>query len=335
MLGTFKRGLIGDVSRGIMLSEDDALRVVFMGTPQFALPVLSALERSGCDIVGVYTQPDRRSGRGRRLVAPPIKQAAEAHGLAVFQPTSLRRDDAARQRLAALQPHLIVVAAYGIFLPVDTLGVPPMHALNIHPSLLPKYRGASPVAAAIINGDAFTGVSIIQLDAGMDSGPIAAQRQTRIGADETAESLTTRLFEMGAELLSEILPLWGTGGITPMPQSESDATFTRLLSREDGVIDWSRSAAYIARQVRAYYPWPGSFTHWDAGQVKILQASAVEGQENAIPGTVVALRQGVGIATGEGVLLLLRLQLEGRQALSAHDFVRGYGGFIGSLLGKK
>lgn len=322
------------LSRGLALSECDRLRVVFMGTPEFALPALRMLVDEGCDVVGVYTQPDRRSGRGRRLAASPVKRAAEEWGLRVFQPASLRRDEAAREELAGLMPDLIVVAAYGIFLPADTLEVPPLHALNIHPSLLPKYRGASPVAGAILSGDALTGVSVMRLDEGMDSGGIVAQWETLIGGDETAEVLTARLFEMGAELLRELLPQWCAGEIEPTPQDESEATFTQLLRREDGVIDWGRSAEYIVRQVRAYDPWPGSFTHWGSRQVKVLRASVADvGVVDGVCGMVVELRQGVGVVAGEGVVVLGRVQQEGRQAVDVRDFVRGRGDFVGSVLG--
>ena len=311
----------------------EPIRTMFMGTPQFAVPALTALMDAGCDVVGVYTQPDRRSGRGRRRAASPVKQAALERRLPVFQPTSLRRDAAARAQLAALEPHLIVVAAYGLFLPPDTLRLPPLGALNIHPSLLPRYRGPSPVAAAILADDAATGVTVIQLDEGMDSGPILAQTETPIGATETADALTARLFEMGAALLTDILPKRRNGDIAPAPQDESKATITRLLSREDGAIDWRMTAAQIARQARAYHPWPGSFTHWRGRLLKVLECRPMPSASDSPPGSVVALPDGVGAATGEGILALRRLQLEGRQAVGAAEFVQGYSDFIGSTLG--
>ena len=313
--------------------KTEPIRAVFMGTPRFAVPALTALTDIGCDVVGVYTQPDRRSGRGRRRSASPVKQTALERGLSVFQPASLRRDAAARAQLAALEPHLIVVAAYGLFLPSDTLRLPPLGALNIHPSLLPRYRGPSPVAAAILADDAATGVTVIQLDEGMDSGPILAQSETPIGATETADALTDRLFEMGAALLADILPKWRNGDIAPMPQDESGATITRLLSREDGAIDWHMTAAQISRQARAYRPWPGSFTHWRGRLLKVLDCSPLPSASDSPPGRVVALPDGVGVATGEGVLALRRLQLAGRQAVGAAEFVQGYSDFIGSTLG--
>ena len=309
------------------------LRAVFMGTPEFAVPTLVSLLDAGCEIVGVYTQPDRRSGRGRRLTPPPVKQAAIERSLPVFQPASLRRDADARQQLVSLKPDLILVAAYGLFLPADTLDVPPLGALNIHPSLLPKHRGPSPVATAILEGDTTTGATLMQLDEGMDLGPIIAQRETTIGVNETAEDLTVRLFGMGARLLADTLPRWRTGEFAPVPQSEADATITRLLTREDGEIDWARPADQIARQIRAYHPWPGTYTHWNGKQLKVHQAEPLDNDEDFAPGTVVEIDQGIGVATGEGILLIQRVQPEGRQAMDIGDFTRGYRGFVGSRLG--
>ena len=313
--------------------ELSPLRVIFMGTPVFAVPTLVSLLDAGCEIVGVYTQPDRRSGRGGRVTPPPVKQAATERGLPVFQPASLRRDADARQQLASLNPDLILVVAYGLFLPADTLDVPPLGALNIHPSLLPKHRGPSPVATAILEGDTTTGVTLMQLDEGMDSGPIIAQRETTIGVNETAEDLTVRLFEMGARLLADTITQWRAGDIEPTPQSESDVTITRLLTREDGEIDWTRPADHIARQIRAYHPWPGTFTYWNGKQLKVQQAVPFDSDGDFATGTVLEFGQGIGIATGEGILLIQRVQPEGRQAMDIGDFTRGYRGFVGSRLG--
>ena len=308
------------------------LRVVFMGTPAFAVPALDALHDTGCDIVGVCTQPDRRSGRGRHLTAPPVKQAATEHGFSVLQPVSLRRDEQARQQIASLEPDLIVVVAYGLFLPSDTLAVPPLGVLNLHPSLLPRHRGPSPVATAILQGDTDTGVTLMQLDEGMDSGPIIAQRETAIREGETAEDLTIRLFEMGADLLREKIPEWRSGQIMSTPQDETEVTVTRLLKREDGALDWERPAEYIARQLRAFHPWPGSFTHWNGKQLKVHWATSLDVDAGSVPGEVIEVPQGVAVATGEGALLLRRVQLEGRQATDIADFARGYREFVGSIL---
>ena len=319
-----------------IVNADNPLKVVFMGTPVFSVPVLTALADEGYSIVGVYTRPDKPTGRGKRLMAPPVKQAALERGLPVFQPTSLRRDEKAREEMASLSPDVVVVAAYGLFLPPDTLSLSRLDCLNIHPSLLPKYRGSSPVVATVLSGDAVAGVTVMKLDEGMDSGPLLAQRETPIGPDETAEALTTRLFELGAGLLTEVLPKWERGEIQAQAQDESIVSVTSRLSKEDGEIDWNRPAAYIARQVRAYHPWPGTFTQWRGATLKIIEASAIasEAEAPASAGEVVWLTGvGVGIGTGEGILELRRLQLEGRGAVSTRDFVQGHRKFPGSQVG--
>ena len=303
-----------------------------MGTPDFAVPVLSRLVETGHDIAAVYSQPDRPSGRGRKLVPTPTKQFAEERGLEVRQPKSLRPEDEC-ETLASLHPEVIVVAVYGLFLRSDALEIPPLGCLNIHPSLLPSYRGPSPVVSAILNGDEETGVTIMKLDEGMDSGPILVQEQVSIVGEETAPELTRRLFGLGADLLVDTLPRWSSGKIQATPQDESRATFTSLVKKEDSEIDWTVDAARIARMVRAYEPWPGTFTHWDGKLLKILDATPIAG--DAPPGQVVGLDDGgVGIGTGDGLLLVSRLQSEGRRPSDAQDFVRGYPDFVGAELGR-
>jgi methionyl-tRNA formyltransferase len=316
------------------LSYDVRLKIVFMGTPDFAIPVLAALVDAGHDVAGVYTRPDRRAGRGRRLTAPPVKEYALERGLRVFQPASLRRDEGALDALNLLAPDLVVVAAYGLFLPGAMLDLPRLGCLNIHPSLLPRHRGPSPVATAILDGDAMAGVTVIRLDDQMDHGPIAAQRETTIGPDETAGALTARLFRMGAELLLETLPGWRRGDLVPVVQDESLATVTRQLTKQDGEIDWGRSAEYIARQVRAYSPWPGTFTLWRGRRLAIVAAdTARESVASGPAGLVTALPEGVRVATGEGVLELRTVQLEGRKPVDVTEFLRGHSDFTGSVLG--
>ncbi len=308
------------------------VKAIFMGTPAFAVPVLSSLLDAGHEIVGVYTRPDRPSGRGKRLLAPAVKQFAQQRGLPVFQPKSLR-SDRAHEQMAGLGAQVIFVAAYGVMLPSPTLELPPMGCLNIHPSLLPKYRGPSPVSSAILNGDQSTGVTIIKLDEGMDTGPIIAARGTQIGARENAEELTVRLFEMGASLLVEVLPEWAAGGIESEGQDGSAATTTKRLSKEDGEIDWSLAAVVIERQVRAYQPWPGSFSRLKGKLLKVIEADAVA-SESTTPGRVVSLPgAGVGITTGDGVLAVHRLQLEGRSAVDADEFLSGYPNAVGESVG--
>lgn len=304
-----------------------------MGTPGFAAPVLSGLLDAGHKVAGVFTRPDRRAGRGRRLVAPVMKRFAAERGLPVLQLPSLRGKEAQRV-LAALSPELIVVAAYGLLLPPAVLDIPPLRCLNIHPSLLPRHRGPSPVAAAIMEGDEETGVTVMRLDEGMDTGPIVAQRRTRIGGDETGEALTARLFQMGADLLVDTLPTWSKGEIETRPQDEALATVTSRLSREDGQIDWSLSAERTARQVRAYHPWPGAYTIWEGRSLKVIEAAAAEAGGVGEPGRVVSLGRGrMGVATGEGLLELRQVQLEGRSAIDAAGFLAGHPGAVGSVLG--
>ena len=303
-----------------------------MGTPDYAAPVLSRLIDEGHDIVAVYSQPDRPSGRGRKLVPTPTKRFAEERGIEVRQPDSLR-SDAECAGLASLSPEVIVVAAYGLFLPAEVLEIPPLGCLNLHPSLLPRYRGPSPVVSAILNGDDETGVTIMKLDEGMDSGPILVQERVSIAERETAPELTRRLFDLGAELLVETLPGWSSGSIRAMPQDESCATITQLVKKDDGEIDWTDNAEHITRMVRAYEPWPGTFTRWDGKLLKILDAKCAEGATS--PGHVVGLDDGgIGIGTGDGLLEVTRLQIEGRGTSDAQDFVRGYSDFVGAELGR-
>ena len=305
-----------------------------MGTPGFAVPVLSSLVEADHQVVGVYTRPDRPAGRGKRLASSEVKRYALERGLPVFQPASLRRHEAAVvSELESLSPEVIVVAAYGLFLPGKVLALPRLACLNVHPSLLPKYRGPSPVASAILNGDDVTGVTIMQVDEGMDSGPIIEQRATPIAPEETSEQLTERLFELGASLLLEVLPEWNRGEIRAAPQDPDLATVTRRLSRDDGVIDWTAPADRIAREVRAYSPWPGSVTHWGGRMLKIVEATSAVGPP-AAPGRVGSLDgDSLPIGTGDGQLKVHRLQLEGRRQRPAAEFVQGQAGLVGSTLG--
>ncbi len=311
-----------------------SLRTVFMGTPRFAVPVLSALLDAGHDVVGVFCQPDRPASRGRRLLAPPVKAYAAERRLPVFQPASLRRAMEARGQLASMAPDLIVVAAYGQLLPSDILAIPRLDCLNVHPSLLPRYRGPSPVASTILDGAAVTGVTVMKVDEGMDTGPIVASRETRIGPRETADELTERLFGMGADLLVSRLPGWAGGRLHESPQDDSQATVTRRLSRRDGEMDWTRSADYLARQVRAYHPWPGSTTFWQGRRLKIVEARRADAAAAPPPGEVVALEGGVGVGTGGGVLELRRVQMESRGVTTPEELARGHPGFVGSILGE-
>ena len=317
------------------MKADNGLRIVFMGTPAYAEPVLASLLDADYEVAGVYTRPDTRAGRGKQLAPSSVKAFALDRGLAVFQPSSLRRDENTYGELASISPDLIVVAAYGLFLPTKILNLPRLGCLNVHPSLLPRYRGASPVASAVVNGDDIIGVTILQIDEGMDSGPIVAQRDTPIEENETAGELTTRLFEMGADLLLEVLPRWQRGEIQPQPQDDSQATITRRLSKNDGRIDWDQPAGFIVRQVRAYDPWPGSFTFSHGKLLKIVDAdsTAPTTPPSASPGQVVALGKGIGVVAGDGTVVLKVVQLEGRRAVTIREFAQGHRDFIGTILG--
>ena len=299
-------------------------RAVFMGTPAFVVPTLEILADSPLvDVVAVYTTPDRRRGRGQTVEATPIKSRAVELGIPVVQPRTLRDEDAVAE-LQAWEPHVVVVAAYGRFLPPEALALPRFGCLNLHPSLLPRHRGPSPVAGAILAGDEATGITLMLLDEGMDTGPIIAQLSRPLESDQNAESLTAALFEDGASLLMETLPKWIEGSISAELQDDGLATYTEKLERADGLVDWRLDAETLGRRLRAYTPWPGLHTRWGGKELKILEAAPSAG-ESAEPGQVISrLPEGIGIGAGSGLLVVRRLQLEGRRATDAAEFLRGY-----------
>ena len=303
--------------------------VVFMGTPEFALPSLRALIARH-RVTGVVTMPDRPAGRGLAPRFSPVKQLALEHGLPVLQPRSLRRDDAI-DALGRWRADVYVVAAFGHILPQRVLDMPAHGSLNVHASLLPRWRGAAPIQAAIRAGDTHSGISIMLMEAGLDSGPVLAQQAVRLAPDETAQSLHDRLALLGAALLSTSLPDWLEGRLTAQRQDEALVTLAPQLRKEDGRIDWSQPAQTIERQIRAFTPWPGSFTTWDGRQLKILEAAMASG--SAKPGAVVARDGDIAIGTGAGLLLPRRLQLAGRRAQASVDFLRGRRVVIGAVLG--
>ncbi len=304
-----------------------------MGTPDFAVPGLEVLMDTGCKVVAVYTQPDRPKGRSKAPAPSPVKVRAMELGLDVLQPESLRYPAAAAE-MAALAPDVVLVAAYGKFLPAGVLSIPAHGCLNIHPSLLPLYRGPSPVATAIIDGRTETGVSLMLLDQGMDTGPIISAEAVPIGPRETAEALTVRLFALGARMLRDRLPDWMEGRIEAVAQAEAGATTTRLLKREDGHADWNAAAVDLDRKLRAFTPWPGLYTQWRGKTLKIISARAVDLAVRGSPGAVTPLEGDVplGVVTGSGTLVLEVLQLEGRRPQSGQEFLAGYPEFPGSLL---
>ncbi len=310
------------------------MRVIFMGTPEFAVPSLERLFLEQYQLVTVYTQPDKAAGRGRPLVFSPVKRLAINLGLPVVQPVSFKEAGAVEQ-LSSFHPDVIVVAAFGQILPQSVLDLPTYGCINIHPSLLPKFRGSSPVATAILAGDEFTGVSIMLMDKGLDTGPVLARAQVPISAQDTTGSLTAKLSLIAAQLLLEVLTGRSRGEITPQPQDEAAATYSSQLSKEDGEIDWRISAVDIWRRVRAFHPWPGCYTRWQGRQLKIIEAVPLPGEGTPEVGKIVALnKEGAvfGVDTGDGVLGILKVQLEGKQAMSAAEFLRGQRQFIGAVL---
>lgn len=312
------------------------MHVVFMGSPEFAVPSLEGLLKAGWQVVAVYTQPDRPAGRGRHFQPPPVKRIALERGLQVLQPESLR-PAAEVERLRSLEPGVIIVAGFGQILRPRVLEIPPFGCINVHPSLLPRHRGASPVAGAVLAGDEETGVTLIQMDAGMDTGPIIAQARLGITAEDTTGSLTLKLAQMGAELLTQVLPDWVEGKLVPKPQEEALATYTRPLTKEEGEIDWALPAREIWRRVRAFQPWPGAYTWWQGRLLKILGASPIDEVGGGPPGLVLSSPLGASlkVATGEGMLLLQRVQLEGGRPLPAADFLRGHQEVLGAVLGRQ
>ncbi|HEX9374046.1 MAG TPA: methionyl-tRNA formyltransferase [Roseiflexaceae bacterium] len=311
------------------------MRIVFLGTPDFATIPLDALARNErFEIVGVVTQPDRPVGRSRAPEPPPVKRAALRLGIPVLQPENLR-DPGAAEQLAALRPDVGVVAAYGEILRRNVLTIPPLGYLNIHPSLLPRHRGPTPVHGAILDGDAETGVTVMLLDAKMDSGPIVAQRRVPLSPDARTEPLTHELFQLGAELLIEALPRYADGTLAPVPQDDGQATYTKMLQKSDGVIDWSRPAVQIERMTRAYDPWPGAQTTLRGQPIRILAARAHPEWAGDQPhGALLPRGDGLWVATGAGALELLTVQPAGKRPLAAVEWRRGLHRLAGAVLGE-
>lgn len=301
--------------------EKRHMRVVFMGTPEFALPTLAGLIDSEVRIVGVFTQPDRPKGRGRKLEASPVKQLALEHGLPVFQPQRLREQDAVRQ-VCELRPELIVVVAYGQILPRGILDIPKYGCINVHASLLPRHRGAAPINKAIIEGDPMAGVTTMQMDAGLDTGDMLVKKSLVVFPNEDAGQLHDRLAQLGREAMEETLVRLCAGTLSPEKQEDRCSTYAPMLKKEDGLIDWSRSAAAIHNQVRGLFPWPGAFTYLDGEVLKIADTRIAQGSGEA--GQILATdKLGVVVACGEGSVQIRKLQLPGKKMLTAADFVRG------------
>lgn len=312
------------------------MKLVFMGTPDFAVPSLDALAGAGHEICGVFTQPDKPKNRGMKLQPPPVKEQALALGLSVYQPARIR-DGEALSILQRLKPDLIAVAAYGKILPVDILELPRLGCVNVHSSLLPRYRGAAPINWAILNGEDETGVTIMKMAEGMDTGDILAQARTPIDLNENAAQLFERLARMGGPLLAETVEKLEAGTVRPVPQDDALATHAPMLSRELSPMDWGRTARQLHDQVRGLHPWPSATAELDGIRCKILRTSLAGEGAGKAPGTVIqADKKGLRVACGDGGALdILELQPDGKKAMAAAAFLLGHPILPGTILTKQ
>ena len=309
------------------------LTIVFFGSPPEAVESLSVLHAAGFQVVSVYTRPDRPAGRGNRMAPTAVKAWASERGLDVRTPDDLR-SHGVLEHLADTRADVFVVAAYGRILPRSVLDVPRLGVVNIHPSLLPRYRGPSPVQTAILDGVPETGVTIMKLDEGMDTGMILrASGPVPLDGTERTGELMSRLFSLGVRMLPDVLIGLSEGQLTPVPQDDSRASVTKIVRRSDGAVDWRRPARHLERMMRAYDTWPGIFTTWYARTLKILEAAVAEGARGGgPPGTVFEYDGGMAVFTGEGALELRRVQLQGRRAIDASDFLNGHPEIVGAVL---
>jgi methionyl-tRNA formyltransferase len=314
-----------------------SLRIVFMGSPDFVIPILSCTERVASELdgelVAVYAAPDRPAGRGRKLLPSPVKEYAEGKGITVLTPSRVTNDEE-KARFAELDADLVVLAAYGLLLPAAFLFGPSHGAVNIHPSLLPRHRGASPVAGAILAGDRATGTTIMKMDEGLDTGPVLAIEEVSLTGTERAPALTETLFALGARMLGEVLPQYLAGEVAPVPQNAEGATVIKRFKKEDGGLDWGLPAIDLERRTRAFDPWPGTATMYRGERLEVLASRAVELGDQAPrdPGTVVVHEKTVAVATGKGWLVLDQVKPAGRKPMAAADFVRGHPDFVGMTL---
>jgi len=309
-----------------------------MGSPEFALKPLENLIFNGYEIPAVYTQPDQPSGRGLRLHPPPVKKLAEYWKIPVRQAEPLNSEEEIRY-LVSLEPDVIVVAAFGQILSRTVLGIPRLGCINLHPSLLPRFRGPSPVASAILAGDEFSGTSIMQMDERMDTGPVYARAQIPVSESDNAGSLAEKLSLISAQMLLSVLPLVRCGGIAPCPQDDALVSYSRVINKRDGEIEWGLPAVDIWRRVRAFNPWPVCFTKWSGRKLRVIEAVPIDERGYDV-GVVTALKMeqqekgaAFGVGTGKGVLGLLLVQLEGKKAMRSEEFLRGHRSIIGARLG--
>jgi methionyl-tRNA formyltransferase len=306
------------------------MKLIFAGTPEFAVPCLEALIHAGHRVVAVYTQPDRPAGRGRKLQPSPVKVSAEIKGIPVFQPESLESETA---RLAGLDADAMIVVAYGLILPESVLPIPKFGCINVHASLLPRWRGAAPIQRAIEAGDAETGVTIMQMDAGLDTGDMLLRARTPILPDDTGGSLHDRLAQIGADTLLTALARLESGKLQPEQQNNALACYARKLEKSEGDINWNLSAEALALKVRAFYPWPGMRCSWNGQVLRLCHADAISDHADAAPGTVVSTnKDGIVVAAGEGQLKITMLQPAGGKAQTAGEFLNGHSLQVGDRL---
>ena len=298
-----------------------SIRIVFMGSPDFALPTLSTLAKNH-QVIGVVTQPDRASGRGRELKSPPVKTLALELNIPILQPEKLRTPEAMDQ-LRAWNPDLIVVAAFGQILKKEVLDLPRYGCINVHASLLPRWRGAAPINAAILHGDEETGVTIMQMDAGLDTGAMLAKKSIRIGRDDTTGSVLGALSTLGADLLIKTLPDYLSGNLKPVPQPAEGFTYAPMLKKEDGLLDFTRSAVELERRVRAMNPWPGAWFEWNGNPLKVMRASVVSGEKGLVSGSRFTVEGRPAVQSAEGVLVLDEVQPAGKKVMSGKAFLAG------------
>jgi len=311
------------------------VNIIFAGTPDFAIPPLEALIRAGHAILAVYTQPDRPAGRGRQLTSSPVKVCAKKRGIPVYQPEDFKHADDITT-LAALKPDLMVVVAYGLMLPIEVLTLPRLGCLNIHASLLPRWRGAAPIQRAIEAGDAVSGITIMQMDADLDTGAMLDRAETPILSEDTAQTLYDRLAQLGAERIVSVMSRLEKGGINAIEQDDAQANYAHKLNKAEAAIDWSLPSEFLARKIRAYNPWPVASTHHDGKRLRIWRAEALSDSTRGSPGTVLDISaKGITVQTGKGRLLITQLQAEGGKPLEATVFLNGYPLQAGDTLGNQ
>ncbi|MEW9889884.1 MAG: methionyl-tRNA formyltransferase [Candidatus Symbiodolus clandestinus] len=307
-----------------MFNDSSQLRIIFAGTPEFAAQHLAVLKSAGHQLVGILTQPDRPAGRGKKLLASPVKQLALQYGLPLWQPSTLR-DEALQEKLATLKPDIMIVVAYGLIVPPILLALPQFGCLNVHASLLPRWRGAAPIQRAILAGDAETGITLMRMEAGLDSGPILQQVTCPITEQTTTAELLRKLAQLGSTSLLQLLPRLAQQQVTAQPQPTTGITYADKIDKREAALDWQLPAIELARAVRAFIPWPLSYFELQGQRIKIWQAVACSQPVAALPKTILAAdRQGIRVATGMGSLLLQQLQLPGKRPVSAHELLNAY-----------